>query len=73
MATKVKANVNHLGVGDTSRLLASQGIERVSIITSLDTSDGISLRGKIPRAMGQHSPSLQWDIRRCSLFLLTQA
>ena len=37
MATRVKAKVNYPGVGDTSGLLLSQGRERVSTITSLDT------------------------------------
>ena len=37
VATRVKAKVNYPGVGDTSGLLLSQGRERVSTITSLDT------------------------------------
>ena len=57
MATRTKAKVNHLGVGDTSGLLASQGRERVSIITSLHTLDGIALRGRDSRVMGHHSPN----------------
>ena len=57
MATTAKAKVNHSGVGDTSRLLASQGRERVSIVTSLDTLDGIALRGRDPKVMGHHSLS----------------
>ena len=42
---RAKAKVNHLGVGDTSELLASQGKERASIATSLDILDGITHRG----------------------------
>ena len=56
VATKSKAKVNHLRVGDTSRLLASQGRECVSIVTSLDTSDEIAQKGRSPRVMGHHSP-----------------
>ena len=73
VAIKAKAKVNHPGVGDTSWLLASHCRERVSIATSLDTLDGIALRGKDPRVMGHHSPSHQWDMRGRSLFLLTPA
>ena len=57
MATRVKAKVNHLGVGGTSGLLAIQGRERVSIITNLDTLDWITLRGKDPGNTGHHSPN----------------
>ena len=57
VATRAKAKVNHSRVGDTSRLLASQGKERVSIVTSLDTFDGIALRGRDPRVMGHHIPN----------------
>ena len=59
LRTRVKAKVNHLGVEDTSGLLASQGKERVSIVTSLDTLYEISLRGRDPRVMGHHSPNHQ--------------
>ena len=52
MATRDKAKVNHSRVGDTLGLLASQGKERVSIVTSLNTLDGVALRGKDPRVMG---------------------
>ena len=71
MATETKAKVNHLRVRDTSGLLASQGRERVSIITSLDTLDGITLRGRDPRVMGHHSLNHQWDMHKRRLFLLT--
>ena len=73
MATRVKAKVNHPGVGDTLGLLASEGRERVFIITSLDTLNGISLRGRDPESTGHHSPNHQWDMRKRSLFLLTPA
>ena len=59
MATKAKAKVKHSRVGDTSGLLASQGRERVPIITGLDTLDGIALEGRDPKAMGHHSPNHQ--------------
>ena len=59
VATRAKAKVNHSGVGDTSGLLASQSREHVSIVTILDTLDGITLRGKDPRVMGHHSLSHQ--------------
>ena len=59
VATRAKAKVNHSRVGDTSRLLASQGRERVSIVTSLDTLEGIALKGRDPRVMGHHSPNHQ--------------
>ena len=71
VATRAKAKVNHSGVGDTSRLLANQGREHVSIDTGLDTLDGIALRGRDSRVMGHHSPNHQWDMHRHSLFLLT--
>ena len=48
VAIRSKAKVNHLRVGDTSGLLASQGRERVSIVTTLDTLDEIALRGRDP-------------------------
>ena len=73
VATSVKAKVNYPGVGDTSGLLPSQGKERVSIVTSLDTLDEISLRGRDLRNVGHHSPNHQWDMRQRSLFLLTPA
>ena len=72
-ATRAKAKVNHSGVGDTSGLLASQGRERVYIVTSLETLDEISLRGRDPKVMGHHSPNHQWDMHRRNLFLLTSA
>ena len=62
--TRAKAKVNHPGVGDTSKLLASQGRERVSFATSLDILDGIVCRGRDPRDMGHHNPNLQWDSHR---------
>ena len=68
VTTRVKAKVNHPGVGDTSKLLASQGRERVSIATNLGIIDGIARGG-----MGHHSPNHQWDSHRCSSFLLTPA
>ena len=71
VATKAKAKVNHSRVGDTSRLLASQGREFVSIVTSLDTLDEIALKGRAPRVMGHHSPNHHWDMHRPSLFLPT--
>ena len=70
---KAKVKVNHSGVGDTSGLLASQGRARVSIATSLDTLDGITLRGRDPKVMGHHNPNHQWDMRRRGLFLLTSS
>ena len=73
MATRAKTKVNHSRVGDTSRLLASQGRERVSIVTSLDTLDGIALKVKDPRVLGHHNPNHQWDMHRHSLFLLNLA
>ena len=36
-ATRAKAKISHPKMGDTSRLLASQGRGHVSIATSLDT------------------------------------
>ena len=71
VATRAKAKVNHSGVGDTSGLLAGQGKERVSIVTSLETLDGIALRGRDPRIMEHHRPNHHWDMYRRSLFLLT--
>ena len=68
-----KAKVNHPGIGDTSRLLASQGRERVSIVSSLDTLNGIALKGRDPRNTRHHSPNHQWDMLKRSLFLLTPA
>ena len=66
-----KAKVNHSGVGDTSGLLSSQGRKRVSIVTSLDTLDGIALKGRDPKVMGHHSPNHQWDMHKHSLSLFT--
>ena len=71
VATRVKTKVNYPGVGDTSGLLPSQGRERVSIVTSLDTVDKIALGGRDLRNVGHHSPNHQWDMRKRSLFLLT--
>ena len=48
---RAKAKVNHLGVGDTSKLLASQGRERVSIATNLGIIDRIARRGRDSRGM----------------------
>ena len=73
VATRAKAKVNHLGVEDTSWLLASQGREHVSIVTSLDTLDGISLKDMDLRVIRYHGPNHQWDMHRRSLFLLTLA
>ena len=73
VATRVKAKVNHPRVGDTSGLLASQGRERVSIVTSLDTIGGIAIKGRDPGNTGHHSPNHQWDMCKHSLFLLTLA
>ena len=73
VTTRAKAKVNHLGVGDTSKLLVSQGRERVSITTSLDILDGIAHKGKDPRELGHHNPNYQWDSYRHSSFLLTPA
>ena len=65
VATRVKTRVNHSRVGDTLGLLTSQGRERVSIFTSLDTLYRITLRGKDLRVMGHHSsepgPSSELD------------
>ena len=71
VAIRAKAKVNHSRVGDTSGLLASQGRACVSIVTSLDTLDGIALRVRDPRVLGHHNPNHQWDMHRHSLFLLT--
>ena len=57
MTIRAKARVNRPKIGDTSRLLASQGKEHVSISTSLDMLDGIILGGRDPRVMGHPSPS----------------
>ena len=73
VATRVKAKVNYTGVGDTSGLLLSQGREHVSIVTSLNTLDEITLVGRDLRNVGHHSPNHQWDMRKRSLFLLTLA
>ena len=59
VATKAKAKVNHLGVGDTSGLLAIQGREHVSIATSLETLDGIALKCRDLGIMGHHNPNHQ--------------
>ena len=37
IATKAKAKISHTKIGDTLRLLASQGRECISSATSLDT------------------------------------
>ena len=73
VTTRAKAKVNHLGVGDTSELISSQGRERVSIATSLDILNGIVRRGRYLKYMGHHSPNHQWDSHRHSSFLLTPA
>ena len=73
MATRAKARISHPKMGDTSRLQAIQGRERVSNATSLDTLDEISLRGRDPSVIGHYSPNHQWDMRRRSLFLFTPA
>ena len=52
MAIMAKAKVNQPKMRDTSRLLANQGRGHISIATSLDIGNGISLRGKDPRVMG---------------------
>ena len=70
VTTKAKAKVNHPGVGDISELLASQDRERVSIATNLGIIDGIARRGRDTRGIGHHSPNHQWDLHRCSSFLL---
>ena len=59
--------------GDTSGFLANQGREHVSIVTNLDTLDGIALRGRDPRVMEHHNSNHQWEMHRRSLFLLTPA
>ena len=73
MATKAKAKVNHFGVGGTSVLLISRGRLSVTIVTSLDTGDGIALRGRDPRVTRHHCLSHQWDMHKRSLFLLAWA
>ena len=73
VTTRAMAKANHPGVGDTSELLASQGIEHVSITTSLDILDRISRRGRDPKYMGHHSLKHQWDSHQRILFLLTPA
>ena len=55
--TRAKGRISHPKIGGTSRLLANQGRECVSSVTSLDTLDGIALRGRDPRVMGHHSSS----------------
>ena len=70
-ATRAEAKIRHPKMGDISGLLANQGRERVSNATSMDTLNGISLRGKDPRVLGWHSPSHQWDMHGHNLFLLT--
>ena len=59
VTTRVKAKVNHPGVGDTSELLASQGRERVSIATNLGIIDGIARIDRDTRGMGHHNPNHQ--------------
>ena len=71
VATKAKAKVEHLGVGETLGLPASQGRKRFFIVTSLNTLDGIARGGRDPRTMGHLSPSHRWDLHRRSMFLLT--
>ena len=67
-AIRAKARISHPKMGDTSRLLASQGRGCVSSTTSLDTLGGIAPRGRDLRVMGHHSPNHQWDMHRRSLF-----
>ena len=69
--TRAKAMISHPKMGGTSGLLANQDRGCVSNATSLDTLDGITLRGRDPRVMGHHSLSHQWGMYRRSLFLLT--
>ena len=71
-APRAKVRISYLKMGDTSGLIASQGRGCVSSATSLDTLDGIALKGRDPRVMGLHTPSHQWDMHRHSLFLPTQ-
>ena len=68
---RAKARVNHPKMGDTSRILASQGRGHVSISTSLYKGDEIVLRGRDPKVIRYPSPRNQWDVRRLNLFLLT--
>ena len=56
-ATRPKARISHPKMGGTSRLLASQGKGCVFSAIHLDTLDGIALRGRDPRVMGNHNPS----------------
>ena len=70
-APRAKARINHPKIRGTSGLLASLGRGCVSSATSLDTLNGIALKGRDPRVMGHHSPSHQWDMHRHSLFLTT--
>ena len=69
--TRAKGRINNHKIGGPSELLAIQGRECVSSVTSLDTLDDIALKGRDPRVIGHHSPSHQWDFHRCSLFLPT--
>ena len=69
-AIRAKAKVNHPKMGGISGLLASQGRGHVSFATSLDTRNGIVLKGMDPRVMGHPSPSHQWDVDRLSLFTM---
>ena len=70
-APNAKAKISHPKIGGTSRLLAHQGRGCVSSATSLDTLDGIALRGRDPRVMGHHSSNHQWDMHKGNLFLST--
>ena len=54
---EAKAKISHPKMGGISGLLASQGRGCVSSVSSLDTLDGTTLRGKDPRVMGHHSLS----------------
>ena len=69
--TRAKGRISHPKMGGTLKLLASQARECVSIVTSLDTLDGIALRGRDPRVMGHHSPSHQLGLHTRNLFLPT--
>ena len=63
---KAKAKVGHPKMGGILGLLCSHGRGHVFIATSLDTRNGIILRGRDPRVMGHLSLSHQWDVRRLS-------
>ena len=58
-APRAKVRINHPKMGGTSGLLAKQGRGCVSSVTSLDTLDKITLRGREPKIMGHDSPNHQ--------------